>query len=141
MPVHLLEWFCVTTGIIYCEKKGNIFDESVYDYYLYKGTFIKIPLMADFRIIPPWFEKSELTLYAGPYISYINSPGLSSDYTVPDVHFSTWETGVILGTGYYYYFSKIAIVVKQTISIGLSNIINEYNFKTITSFTSIGIAF
>lgn len=143
---HIIEWFCLTAGLMYDEKNGNL---EGYDYsdpsYSYRGYYLDIPLMADFRVKTPWSDNAEVSFMIGGYIGLISSAAFTPDYysdpPIDSDGISRTETGFVFGTGAFYYFGKAAVSFKEIMLVGSSNVHNSYDAKTMVFLTSFGVAF
>jgi len=139
---NFCDWFALTSGLIYAQKSGTLEDDSTYDYYAFRGNYLHVPIVADFRIESGWSDSMMASLGAGFYLGFGLSGEFLSGSPPPDPNgMNRTENGFLIQAGTYYYFGSVALVVKELFMVSFSDIYPGYDAKFITSITSIGINF
>jgi hypothetical protein len=142
------EVFSLASGIICSNKSGGIAQAgSYYDSFIkYSAQSYDFPLYARFRFMMPWSDRNELSLAVGPYLGIFYRPSAVISYygeTSPSglTGFANSETGVSFFVSTAYYFGKISCNFFELISFGLTNIHPDYDAKTCSIITGMGVGF
>jgi hypothetical protein len=133
---------------MYSEKTGSV-DSGSYSStaYYYKGSYLDLPLLADFRLKTGWSDNAEIAIFLGGYIGLITSAHYTPDDYYPSPPpidqggINNTESGMVFGTGAVYYFGKVAVSLREMLVLGMTNVHDLYDAKTMVLMTAMGVVF